>query len=103
MKGYFFALECIIAILLVLFPIFYYSNNFFQIDNKEEKIYRSLEILRESNLLEELNSTKIEAEIENLTNFDVCINFCTDKKLNKKLNYVFVNPDQEPKIIEIYY
>jgi len=93
MQGYFFSLEVLIAVIILMFPLLTISLNQMELNNKNEKIYNALELLEIENNLD---------EIEN--NLDVDFNFSvSDECDGNKIYYLVVSGTNKFKVIKVCY
>lgn len=95
MRGYFFSLEVLIAVLIILLPVLIYRAELYESGDKETRIMKALEVLEKEN---KINSENLEKELEDLLDFDVNISEnCT------KLRYFIVSGSESFEIINICY
>ena len=95
MKGYFFSLEVLIAVLIILFPLLIYKAEVAKYEDKDLRIIEALRILEKEN---KINSENLEMELEDLVDFEVNISEnCT------KLKYFTVLNSKNFKTINICY
>jgi len=95
MKGYFFSLEVLVAVLIILLPVLIYRAELSGSEDREMRIMEALEILEKEN---KINSENLEKELEDLLDFDVNISEnCT------KLRYFKVSASGSFEIINICY
>lgn len=100
MRGYFFSLEALIAITLLLFPIVNSNLDCQVFDDREEDIYSALDALRSENKLD-LENYQIELLVENIVDFDVAVDKNCDK--GRIVEYFFVSEEKELNIIRVCY
>lgn len=71
MKGYFFSLETLVAVVIMMSALFATHVNYSESDDRENKIYAGLSILENQNMLENHTDESIESKLEKLLDFDV--------------------------------
>jgi len=100
MRGYFFSLEVLIAVIMVLFPLLTISSQPMELDNKNGKIYNALELIEEKNGLDSSN-IEIENNLKNILGFNISVSSrCKDQRI---VNYLVVSGVDEFKIIKVCY
>lgn len=100
MKAYFFSLETLVAVTILLSSLFIIHFIPTEFDNKEERTYTALNFLEEENKLRDKTDELVEFELENLLDFDVRINKdCT----NGIVDYLIVEGVNEFRVIRVCY
>ena len=103
MKGYFFSLESLIAILVILSSVILINFNIVDIDSREEKIYSCLELLERKNSLREATSQEIESQMEEILDFDIEVEICTRDCGGSGSFIDYLVYEEEGKIVRIFY
>jgi hypothetical protein len=94
-KGYFFSLEVLISVLIILFSLLVYQAEVVKYEDKDWRIREALAMLEKEN---KINSENLENELEDLLGFDINISEnCT------KLRYFVVLNAKNFKVINICY
>ncbi|MCK4729934.1 MAG: hypothetical protein KAT28_01305 [Candidatus Aenigmarchaeota archaeon] len=100
MRGYFFSLEVLIAVVMILFPLLTITGQPMEIDNRNEKVYKGLELIESNNGLD-VSNTNLENKLEKIIGFDVSVSSdCKDQRI---VNYLVVSGVDEFRIIEVCY
>ncbi|MCK4428940.1 MAG: hypothetical protein KAU95_01085 [Candidatus Aenigmarchaeota archaeon] len=100
MKGYFFSLETLIAVVIMMSALFATHVNYTESDDGENKIYAGLGLLDDMNLLENKSDEFIESELEKLLDFDVKVSKdCT----GGIVDYLVVEGVNKFRIIRVCY
>ncbi len=94
-KGYFFSLEVLLAILIILSSLFIYSASSEYTENKEKRIYKALDLLEKQN---KLDSGNLENKLETILGFDVGVS----EDCNK-LKYLLTRNSNTFKTINVCY
>ena len=94
-KGYFFSLEVLVSILVIISSLLVYNVNPKEIVSNDERIYEALDLLERQN---KLDSENLETELERILGFDIKVNDdCND------LKYMFVVDSRIFRTINICY
>jgi len=94
-KGYFFSLEVLVSILVIISSLLVYNANPKEIVSNDERIYEALDLLERQN---KLDSENLETELERILGFDIKVNDdCND------LKYMFVVDSRIFRTINICY
>ncbi len=100
MRGYFFSLEVLIAVVMILFPLLTITGQPLEIDGRNEKVYSGLELIESNNGLN-IGDTELENKLEKIIGFDVSVSSeCKDQRI---VNYLVVSGVDEFRIIEVCY
>lgn len=100
MRGYFFSLEVLIAVVMILFPLLTITGQPLEIDSRNEKVYSGLELIESNNGLN-IGDAELEDKLEKIIGFDVSVSSeCVDKRI---VNYLVVSGIDEFRIIEVCY
>ncbi len=100
MRGYFFSLEVLIAVVIILFPLLTITGHPMEIDNRNEKVYKALELIESNNGLE-IGNIELKNKLEKIIGFEVSVSSeCKDQRI---VNYLVVSGVDEFNIIKICY
>lgn len=94
-KGYFFSLEVLIAILIILSSLFIYSASSEKTEHKDKRIYEALDLLEKQN---RLNSGNLEEKLENILDFDIGVSESCNK-----LKYMLTENSSTFRTINVCY
>lgn len=100
MKGYFFSLEALIAITILMSSLFIIHFSQTRFDNKEERIYTALNLLEEENKIRENTNELVEFELDELLDFDVKVNKNCGGSM---IDYLVVEGTDKFRIIRVCY
>ena len=100
MRGYFFSLETLVAVVIMMSALFAIHTNYIESDEGENKVYAGLNILENRNMLENHPDEFIESELEKLLDFDVEVSRDCSGSI---VDYLVVEGADEFRIIRVCY
>jgi hypothetical protein len=94
-KGYFFSLEVLIAVLVIVSSLLIYTPKFESLDIKNNRIYDALDLLEKQNKIDLEN---LESNLENLLDFNVEV----DENC-KNIKYLLVLDSDSFQVVNVCY